>query len=110
MFTVPFYLQATQLWLLWLRWGALPAAPPPWSANRTWGPHTGSCLAKLELSTLAEAKWGRVDKQEGNLSRQREVSRGVYGGILSSQHRELQSPSPSYHQDLPVSSLALQQG
>lgn len=41
------------------------AAPPPWSANRTWGPHTGSCLAKLELNTLAEAEWGRADKWEG---------------------------------------------
>lgn len=37
------------------------------------------------------------------------MSEGSIQGILSCQHRELPSLPPSWHQDLPISKLSLQQ-
>lgn len=113
LFTVRVYLQVT-LHLAALAEGGGLVRPAGCTPTRVCQQNLGashrllSCQAGAD--TLAEAEWGRADKWEGSVSRQREVPKVYMEGVLSSQHRELPSPPPSWHQDLPVPSLTLQQG
>lgn len=82
LFTVLFYLQVT-LHLAALAEGGGLVRPAGCTPTQVCQQNLGashrllSCQAGAD--TLAEAEWGRADKWEGNLSRQREVSEGVYG-------------------------------
>lgn len=75
---------------------------PTLSASRTRA-FTQACPAVLEPSTLAEAEW-----QKGTVGGESLMSE--YSRDHSLLHRKLPSLPPSWHQDLPISKLTLQQG